>query len=89
VPYAAGKSLQECERESGLARFRNYLSAAGGLLKPGQALYAKLVPERQAEVEVACLSRTVWFAWRNITGRQFLDALRWFSSSLQPIEAIE
>jgi len=89
TPYAAGKSLQECERESGLAGFYNYLSAAGGLKKPGQALYTKLAPEGQAEVEAACLSRTVWFARENITGGQFLDALRWFSSSLQPIEAIE
>jgi len=89
VPYAAGKSLIECERESGLARFRNYLSAAGGLLKPGQALYVKLGPERQAEVEAACLSRTVWFARKNITSRQFLDALHRFSSSSQPLEAIE
>jgi len=89
TPYAAGKSLQECERESGLAGFYNYLSAAGGLKKPGQALYTKLAPEGQAEVEAACLSRTVWFARENITGGQFLDALHRFSSSSQPLEAIE
>jgi hypothetical protein len=89
VPYAAGKNLIECECESGLASFHNYLSAAGRLQKNGQALYAKLTPERQTEVEAVCLSRTVWFARKNITGGQFLDALHRFSSSLLPLEAIE
>jgi hypothetical protein len=59
VPYATGKSLQECERESGLASFDKYLSAAGGLQKKGQALYAKLTPERQAEVDQAIGARKV------------------------------
>jgi hypothetical protein len=89
TPYAAGKTLEECERKSGLATFYNYFSAAGGLKKPGQALYAKLAPEHQAEVDAVRLSRTVWFARKNIPSRQFRDAIHRFSSSSQPIEPIE
>jgi len=87
-PYATGKSLAECGCQSGLAGFQNYLSNVGGLPKIGRALYDKLLPEQQAEVDAARLSRTVWFARTNIDSKRFLDAIRRFSSSSLQIEAI-
>jgi len=88
-PYAAGKTLKECEHESGLTGFPNYLSATGGLQKPGRSLYAKLPPEQQAKVDGARLSRTVWFAREKIDSKRFLDAIHRFSTSSLQIEAIE
>jgi len=89
VPYAAGKTLTKCERESGLAYFPNYLSDAGKLKEKAQAIYDKLPPEQQAEVDQALLSRTVWFARTKIDHKRFLDAIRRFSTSSLQIEAIE
>ena len=88
-PYAAGKSLMECKRESGSASLHRFLSAASGLQKDGQALYDKLLPEQQAEVNAALLSRAVWFAQEKIDSTRFLDAIQRFSTSSLQIEAIE
>ena len=88
-PYAAGKTLAECESKSSLAAFQTYLSAAGGLQANGQALYKKLLPKQQAEVDAARLSRTVWFAREKIDSKRFLDAIHRFSSSSLQIETIE
>jgi len=87
--YAAGKSLRECAHEFGFPSFLNYLSDAGGLKKGGQALYDKLSPEQQAEVDALLLSRTVWFAREKIDSKRFLDAMQRFSTPSLQIEAIE
>lgn len=89
VPYAAGKTLMECEGESGLAGFHNYLSDAGELKKQGQAVYAKLPLEQKDEVDDACLSRTVWFAKKKIDRDRFHHATKRFSTSSMSIDAIE
>jgi len=89
VPYVAGKSLAECGRESGFTGFQDYLSDTGGLRKDGRALYKKLLPAQQAEVDAARLSRTVWFARKKIDSKRLLDAIHIFSTSSLEIESIE
>ena len=53
-PYAQGKSLLECEKQSGLKGAGNYLSKNGKLQINGKAI-SKLPPELRSVVDAALI----------------------------------